>query len=430
MRAYYGDKISDNMEMTPEGYLLCENVPIGRTGWMDYLGQELPSAFNEPMGKICQVYRSPDELFSKATMSSFEGKSVTNTHPTANLDVNTTPMTERGHIQNIRRDGDLLVADLFVKDAGLISSIQNNLMREVSCGYDCSWNKIEGEEDKYEQKNIIGNHLAIVENGRGGSRVAIQDSKPEELKDTKPEEKQKTGGKKFMGKMSKQILTAMGFQKYAADAEPEDIAKAMDAMNEKDEDEKKEVKDEEPVKETKKEPEKKEEVKDDDETIPAWAKSLMEDVKALKAKKSETKEADDAKSVMDEVEKEVKGEETEDEEPKKKEEEVKDDDPIKEEEKGKVADAALIKWVQDMKPIIMAIPDEKVRLDTAKKFASSVHDARAVNSNGYKDILDTVAKNRQSAMDTASYQKLTMTEAAVKSCDAWKAQGEKMKNVK
>lgn len=408
--SYYGDKISDNMSLTPEGYLCCANVPIGRTGWMDYYGQELPSAFEEAYGSLCKVYRSPEELFSKDTMSSFEGKSITNTHPTSNLDINTTPMIERGHMQNIRRDGDFLVADLFVKDAGLVSEIQNNLKREVSCGYDCSWHKI--GEGKYEQKNIIGNHVAVVPNGRAGSKVAIHDSKPEI--------KQIAGGKKIMGKISKQFLTALGFKHYAQDAEPEDIAKAMDALNEEDE-EKKETKDAEPEKKEPKDDDKKEEVKDSDETIPEWAKTLIEEVKALKeSQKGEKKAADDAETIMDSIEEDLD-----------EKKEVKDEEPEKKEgEKGNAADAALKKFVQDMKPIIMAIPDEKTRIETAKKFKSTVHDARACTSNGYADILSVISGNKKSAMDAANHQKLTTSEAAEKSCNAWKAAGEKMKNNK
>lgn len=416
--SYYGDKISDNMSLTPEGYLICKNVPIGRTGWMEYYGQELPSAFNEPYGSLCKVYRSPEELFSEATISSFEGKSVTNTHPTSNLDLDTTPMIERGHAQNVRRDDDFLVADLFVKDAGLVSEIQNNLKREVSCGYDCSWHKI--GDGKYEQKNIIGNHVAVVPNGRAGSKVAIHDSKPEI--------KQITGGKKNMGKMSKQFLTALGFKHYAQDAEPEDIAKAMDAMNE--EDEKKVVKDAEPEKKETEEP-KKEEVKDE-ETIPSWAKDLIAEVKALKV--SEKKETNDAKTVMDAIEEELDGKkEVKDEEPEKKEKcEECGCDPCEcdKKEKGKAADAALKKFVQDMKPIIMAIPDEKTRTETAKKFASTVHDARSYSVNSYAEILSTVANNKKATMDAANHQKLTMTQAAEQSCNAWKNAGEKMKNNK
>ncbi len=47
--------------------------------------------------------------------------SITNQHPVANLDINTVPMIERGHVQNVHRNGEFLVGDLHVRDAGLIS---------------------------------------------------------------------------------------------------------------------------------------------------------------------------------------------------------------------------------------------------------------------------------------------------------------------
>lgn len=434
---YYGDKISDNMALTPESFLVCSNVRIGRTGWMDYLGRELPQAFNENTGEIFKVYRSPEELFSPNTIASFEGKSVTNTHPTSNLDVNTAPMTERGHVQNVRRDGDFLVADLFVKDAGLISEIQNDIKREVSSGYDCSWHKI--GEGKYEQRDIIGNHVAVVPNGRAGPKIAIMDSKPNETDSVPNESNQKpnTGGKKQMKKVTKQFLTALGFKHYAADAEPEDIAGAMDAMNEEDE-KKKDVKDAEPAKEPPKEPAKepvKEEVKDAGEEIPAWAKSLIDDVKALKSSGSKDAKTETADAVMDACEEDLEIEvkvgefDPEKDDPEK---ETKDADlTVQSPEKSGVSDAALKKFVQDMKPIIMAIPDEKTRLETAKAFKSSVQDARSYRAaNGYGDILGAVAANKKVAMDSFSTQRQSPAEQAEVACKAWSAAGEKMKGGK
>ena len=39
--AYYGTKISPHMDRTPEGYLICRDVPINRTGTQVYLAGEL-----------------------------------------------------------------------------------------------------------------------------------------------------------------------------------------------------------------------------------------------------------------------------------------------------------------------------------------------------------------------------------------------------
>ena len=41
MLAYYGTKISPHMTDTPEGYLICHDVAIARTGDMAYRAAEL-----------------------------------------------------------------------------------------------------------------------------------------------------------------------------------------------------------------------------------------------------------------------------------------------------------------------------------------------------------------------------------------------------
>ncbi len=39
---YYGTRLSENISRRePEGYLLCLNVPVARTGTQDYLPEEL-----------------------------------------------------------------------------------------------------------------------------------------------------------------------------------------------------------------------------------------------------------------------------------------------------------------------------------------------------------------------------------------------------
>ena len=41
MIQYYGYTISPNQLETGEGFLICRNVPIARTGDQDYLGAEI-----------------------------------------------------------------------------------------------------------------------------------------------------------------------------------------------------------------------------------------------------------------------------------------------------------------------------------------------------------------------------------------------------
>lgn len=80
MLAYYGYTISPNQIETGEGFLICKNVPIARTGSQDYLGREL-GLTDGNSDKIIAVIRSPDEVFSESALASFEGKPVTNDHP-------------------------------------------------------------------------------------------------------------------------------------------------------------------------------------------------------------------------------------------------------------------------------------------------------------------------------------------------------------
>jgi hypothetical protein len=166
-------KISDNIAETPEGFLLCKNVNIGRTGPQDYYGHEIG---RKDLGnKLVKVYRLPENVFDKEAMRSFESKPVATPHPPGNNGI--TPHNAKrfvcGHARNIRQDGDYLVADLLINDATLIKLILDHKIREVSCGYACEY---EPYLDGFKQVNITGNHVAVVERGRAGPRVSITDS--------------------------------------------------------------------------------------------------------------------------------------------------------------------------------------------------------------------------------------------------------------
>lgn len=172
MISYYGYTISPNQLETGEGFLICRNVPIARTGTQQYLASEIGLQGND----VIDVERPEEEVFSPAAMASFEGKPVTNDHPTELVTPDNFSRYEKGHAQNVRRGSgefeNFLVADLHIHDAELIEAIRSG-KRQVSCGYECEYAE---EGGKISQTKIRGNHIAIVDEGRAGAKAAIMDS--------------------------------------------------------------------------------------------------------------------------------------------------------------------------------------------------------------------------------------------------------------
>lgn len=230
MRIFSTEQLGPKQSLTPEGYLLCEAVPIARTGSQLYAGHELPH-LEAGLDGLITVVREESEVFSAATMASFEGKPFTVGH--AFVDPESWGALAKGHTQNVRRgdgaDSDLLVADLLITDAGTIGLVREEtdekgrpvpgqiVLREISCGYDADY-----EQDTPGvafQRNIIGNHVALVERGRAGPRCSIQD---EELSPMTP---QKTGATSLLRRLLNTMKTGdAALIKRTADAAAEEVA--------------------------------------------------------------------------------------------------------------------------------------------------------------------------------------------------------------
>lgn len=219
--AYYGAQISPHMTETPEGYLICRDVPINRTGQQEYLARDL-QLDGDPEQPVI-VNRYPEDVFDAAALASFEGKDVTAGHPPENLTPENHGAYSKGHIENVRRVGDQTVADLHIKDAGLISDIRNGVVREVSCGYLCNY---EPDGNGYKQTHIRGNHVAVVPKGRAGHDIAIHDAAAEPAGNL-PAPNKAEKGRNQMSKFTKAVLSALGMA--AKDAAPEEMAEMVDA---------------------------------------------------------------------------------------------------------------------------------------------------------------------------------------------------------
>lgn len=171
-------KLSPRQELTPEGYLLCRDVAIARTGQQLYAAGEVPVT---AVNGLITIDREADEVFSPRTIRSFEGKPVCLDHPTEDVSPKNWAQLAKGVLQNVRPgtgiDSDVLLSDLLITDAAAIARVREGGLREVSCGYDADYEELEPGHGK--QTNIIGNHLALVDRGRCGARCAIGDGEKE-----------------------------------------------------------------------------------------------------------------------------------------------------------------------------------------------------------------------------------------------------------
>ena len=126
-RCYFASQISENIKETPEGFLICLDVPIARAGELIYAPNETPIT---PGDGNTVVNRSDNEITSTATMASFEGKPVTLNHPADFVTPENWKALTVGVVQNVRAsniDGGVsaLIADLFITDASAIMKVGN-----------------------------------------------------------------------------------------------------------------------------------------------------------------------------------------------------------------------------------------------------------------------------------------------------------------
>lgn len=177
MMYYITEQLSEHIGETPEGFLLCRDVPLTRTGVFEYTASEVP--VEASLDGMVKIQRDDDEVFAQNTIASFEGKPVTINHPEGMVTPENWSELAHGVVQNVRRgDGeqaDLLLGDILITTEKGIELVKSGL-REVSCGYDAQYEQI--EKGKGRQREIIGNHVALVTKGRAGSRCTIQDNKP------------------------------------------------------------------------------------------------------------------------------------------------------------------------------------------------------------------------------------------------------------
>lgn len=165
---------------TPQGFLLVPAV-FSRAGIHDYRAGQIGLTDRDP-NSVVKVYRPPEEVFDAASMATFGRVPVTNDHPGGsgqvtldNIDSLSVGMSD----EVVTQDGDLMRGQLLITGKRAISDIEagkSNLSNGYHAMFDLSPGTTpQGEAYDAVQRNIKGNHIAIVDSGRGGPRVAIAD---------------------------------------------------------------------------------------------------------------------------------------------------------------------------------------------------------------------------------------------------------------
>lgn len=272
------------------GRLQVKVSNISKANVCPYFGREIPGA--DKLGldpeKIYYLWRHPDEL--KKAVATFNNIPLLSIHtpdfpgdPPREYRVGVTH-------SNADFDGTYLTNGLSVWDNSAIAGIETEEQEELSSSYQYVADMTPGTTPNGEvydgiMREIIGNHVALVETGRAGSDVLVADSLPPELK--------------HMSKRKAAAIRATLKPLLAADADLEaEVRKALLALDEADKEDKKDkpAEDEE-TEEEKKEREAKEKAAQDEETE---EEKKEREAKEKAAKDEEEKDKDKvSKTAMD-----------------------------------------------------------------------------------------------------------------------------------
>ncbi|HEA4453764.1 TPA: DUF2213 domain-containing protein [Proteus mirabilis] len=159
------------------GWLEVKDNPISKVGVFDYLGFEIGAPIPE---KIYKVYRPQEELASTETINSFKLMPFVDEHEMLGKDG--TPAETKG-IQGVIGERvyfeyPYLRGNIKILSNSALNQIEGGKI-ELSPGYRCVYDFTPGEfnGERYDaiQRHIRANHLALVDEGRTGADVAVQD---------------------------------------------------------------------------------------------------------------------------------------------------------------------------------------------------------------------------------------------------------------
>lgn len=163
------------------GWPEIKNNPLSKVGIFPYLGSQISPEL-EP-DRIYSVYRPEEELSSTETIESFKLLPWTNDHAMLGDEEDGLLPAEIKGVHGVIGE-DVYFSDGYLKGnlkvfSEKLAKLIEDGKKELSIGYRCLYDLTSGvyNGERYDaiQRNIRGNHLALVDEGRAGPDVAVLD---------------------------------------------------------------------------------------------------------------------------------------------------------------------------------------------------------------------------------------------------------------
>ena len=166
------------------GFFEIEENPITKVGVFEYSGAQISPDLDPD--KIYKVYRPAEELESEETINSFRLAPFIDEHAMLGSEKEGKTPAEKKGVHGVIGDkvkfdpnSGYLVGNLKIFSDSLPKKIDEYGKREISAGYHCDFMNepgiYDGESYDFVQRNIRGNHIALVKEGRSGPDVAVKD---------------------------------------------------------------------------------------------------------------------------------------------------------------------------------------------------------------------------------------------------------------
>jgi uncharacterized protein len=165
-----------------DGRMHVSRSNISKANVCPYIGKEIPGwqSLGLDANKIYRLYRDPQELAKGA--ATFNNLPILLDHTYVSAEK---PEKERviGSMSGVEFGDPYLAADLCFWDKAVIDAINEEAIEELSSAYHYKADMTpgttpEGEAFDGVMRDIVGNHLALVEKGRAGADVIVADSDP------------------------------------------------------------------------------------------------------------------------------------------------------------------------------------------------------------------------------------------------------------